>query len=325
MNPFTFFISEFIRLTNIKQSNLNAKWLITIVSLFFLWKLLSRDFSIFSDVPYWALERVPFYTYNPEQAFLIFDLLYVTKLVTFHWIHEFIPFPNSEILQFIKYICISSFICIIFFGRGPKKLFAVTSYLTFAYLWGYIFRSGQEVDAVFLPMGILFCYLFSTFKESWSKGNLSQYSQSSSIFIFSSLMIFVIYYAGSGINKLTDIPLNEWFLYDLLGQVEQAVIADKLGADRAVPDFFSWMLGLNRVVLSNLFYVGVGVVYFVHLLSPLIILRSYFLIIPFVFYFVFHFLAFGVGISFTANLLIWIGFVNIKNIQEGKLPYYGYR
>ena len=88
---------------------------------------------------------------------------------------------------------------------------------------------------------------------------------------------------------------------------------------------FSKILSWDRVVMSYIFYAGVGIVYIVHLLSPLIILRSHFLIIPFMFYFVFHFLAFGVGISFTANLVIWLGFLNIKNIKEGVLPYYGYR
>lgn len=304
---------------------MNAKWLITIVSIFFLWKLLSRDFTIFAYIPYWALERVPFFTYNPEQAFFIFDLLYFTKLVTFHWIHEFIPFPNATTLEAVRYLCILSFLCIIFFGRGPKKIFALTSYITFIYLWGYIFRSGQEIDAVFLPLGILFCYLFSNFNESLSVENFSASSNSSSVFIFCSLMIFVIYYAGSGINKLTDIPLQEWFLYDLLGQMEQAIIANNLGADRSIPLVFSKILSWDRVVMSYIFYAGVGIVYIVHLLSPLIILRSHFLIIPFMFYFVFHFLAFGVGISFTANLVIWLGFLNIKNIKEGVLPYYGYR
>lgn len=325
MNPFSYFINEYFRLTNIKQSNLNAKWLITVVSIFFLWKLFSRDFTIFSYVPFWALERIPFFTYNPEQAFFIFDLLYVTKIVTFHWIHEFIPFPNAEALEVIRYICILSFLCIIFFGRGPKKIFAITSYMTTSYLWGYIFRTGQEIDAIFLPMGILFCYLFSSFNESLSKKNRSEYSIPSSIFIFSSLMIFVIYYAGSGINKLTDIPIMEWFLYDLLGQIEQAVIADNLGADRSIPLFFSWILDWDRKFMSFILYAGVGIVYVVHLLSPLIILRSHFLIIPFMFYFVFHFLAFGVGISFTANLIIWLAFLNLRNIKEGVSPYYGYR
>ncbi len=319
------YFQKFIEASNKKETNINSKWLINITSGFFIWKLLSRDFVIFSYLPSWAMERSPAFVYNPEQAYYILDFGIFLKIASFHFIHYFVEYPDAYVLEMVRYICILSFVLIILFGRGPRRIFAICAYVSVMYLWGFIFKSGQEIDAMFLPMGILFCYMFSNFNEKYNKQNLLRKTKDSSIFIYSCLMIFVIYYFGSGINKLTDIPLSEWFQYDLYGQIEHAVLSQQLGADRFVPEIFHKFVDYNFNNVGLIFTLGVPIIYLFHLLAPIIILKTNYLIYTFLFYAVFHFLAFGVGISFTANILIWIGFINISNLFIGNRPYYGYK
>ena len=286
---------------------------------------MSRDFSLFGYVPTWVMNRTPALVYQTEESFFLLDFGIFAKIACFHWIHFLVPYPSESLIQLIWLITILALALTIFFGRGKNRIFVITAYIGVMYLWGFVFTSGQEIDAVFLPMGILFCYLFSNHNESLNLKILSEKSTESSVFISSAIMVFVIYYLGAGINKLTDIPLIEWLQYDLFKEMQYYVYADRLGSDRLIPSIFHSMVDQHIPFISTVVLLGVPAVYIMHLLVPLVFTSKLSLMWSFFFYALFHFLAFGVGISFVANLVIWFGFLNISNILKFKTPILGYK
>lgn len=307
------------------ETNLNARWLSIVTCLFFIWKLLSRDFTTFGYAPTWVMYRTPALVYQIEEAFFLMDLGVFAKIACFHWIHFFLPYPSEFIIAIIWVCTIMALLLTVVFGRGPNRLFILAGYVGVMYLWGFIFSSGQDIDAVFLPMGLLFAYLFSNHDESFKWSVLDARSVESSTFIASAVMVFVIYYFGAGINKLTDVPLIEWFQYDLYKEMQYYVIADQLGSDRLIPSVFHFIAEADMAGVGLVMLLGVPAVYLIHLLIIFAFKSGDSVFWSFLFYATFHFLAFGVGISFVANLLVWFAFLNLSNIIRGRKPIMGYK
>lgn len=189
------------------------------------------------------------------------------------------------------------------FGRGPRKSILILTYCFLVYLWGYLFLLGQEVDAVDLYFGILIALGISSYREVpvWRLGAL--YTQPKTIDAgrsFSNVMlVFVLYYFASGTKKLTDLSPMEWFQFDLIGAIEEHSIRAAHGT-LGTFDSFQYLHGLTFFD-----YIGPPAVYLSHLLVPMVFFRRSLILKFFLFYFAFHLLTFGVGISFSGYIFVW--------------------
>ena len=183
-----------------QPKNILTIWQIKLVlGSILIYKLLSRDFSNFAFWPHEVLFGWPFDIYSSGYIYLtgipiIFDLL------TFHFIHFFISFPSVNILVLLQKLLI--FFTIIFMFSPIKflRLISILIYILCLYLWGFTYRAGQDIDAMFLLQGSLFVFVFTKF----NKHNIQLYSGQ----IYSGiLVIFIIYYFFSGMNKFIDISI----------------------------------------------------------------------------------------------------------------------
>ena len=201
---------------------------------FFIWKLLSRDFSTFAIVPPDALNFYPFYLYARDNIVVLMGVPGIIQLCCFHWVHWFLPFPNEAAFVIIQWTVIGLTAITLLLGRGPKRLFAISSYIGLLYLWGFVFRSGMEQDAVDMYMVALLMLIISDYKDVplFTIGRLLNEPASVSVGRARSLLILVLifYYFASGMNKISDIYPLGWFQYDLVEAIENFRLATKAGA-----------------------------------------------------------------------------------------------
>lgn len=144
-----------------------------LVCVFLLWKLLSRNFDfygyILDDVfGHYTVDMYPITTYIRWTGTQL-----VTNILTMHWVHWFLERPGPELMKFIQNMSIVSVCLLAIFGRGPKRIFAFSSYLLLIYLWGNIFLLGQEVDSMSLYFGILLVICFCNYEDKpiWRIGS----------------------------------------------------------------------------------------------------------------------------------------------------------
>ena len=275
---------------------------------FFIYKLLSRDFAFFGYVPAVVFQHYPVHIYSPSTYVVITGVQVLMDLFIFHWVHWFLPLPGPAVLSGIQIATICACLLVVLFGRGPRRVFVITAYVGVLYLWGFVFRSGQEIDAMFLMQGCALVYCFSEHREAniFGLGALAAEPPTAAAgWTYSAfLMIFVLYYFGSGMNKISDLYPNAWFHYRLIESIEYARERFLAGHYRAIPALFDYLRGqywLN--------YVGPPLVYVSHLFMPLLFVWRSQLLKAAIFYAAFHFLAIGVGISFVANFIAWLIFV----------------
>lgn len=274
-----------------------------IVCAFLIWKLLSRDFGFFGHVPEQVFYFYPIEIYPLDKWVLWTGLPVLSEVLTFHWLHWFIPRPGETALRVIQGVAIGSLLLLALFGRGPRNAILIVTYCVLIYLWGYVFLLGQDVDAVDLYFGILIALAVSTFAEVpiWRLPAL--YDRPKTVDggrSFSNVvLVLVLYYFASGMRKLTDITPIEWFRYDLVEAIEEHSIRAAHGT-LGTFDVFQHLHGL-----TFLNYVGPPAAYLSHLLVPMVFFRRSLILKFFLFYFAFHLLTFGVGISFSGYILVW--------------------
>ena len=127
-----------------------------ILELLFIWKILSSDFSNIAFWPTSFIAGYPYDIYPPCYTFLM-GIPGIFDLATFHWIHYIDQWPNSYTLDLLQKIIV---LFLLFFVISPIRFTRIDSifcYIFIMYLWGFIFSLGQDIDAVFLLQGILFC------------------------------------------------------------------------------------------------------------------------------------------------------------------------
>lgn len=121
----------------------------------------------------------------------------------------------------------------IFWGRGKYRLIALTGTVIPLYLWGFLARSGSDIDAFTLPICIAIAYTFANNPDRLtlqSKKLAAHATSKESGQLFSAfLMIFIIYYFTSGLNKLIHISILDWFTYDLIEEIELYLDMRKAG------------------------------------------------------------------------------------------------
>ena len=175
------------------------------------------------------------------------------------------------------------------------------------YLWGFVFRLGQDIDAVFLLQGALLMFvLFGSFngRENYFR-NL----------YYSIKVVFVIYYFFAGLNKFIDLDYIEFFQFDLVYINQQFYNMFKnegLMYVPRLPDFGS----LN--ILTN--YLGAALTYIVHIAAPaLLFFGSKSKILFFwIFYSIFHYLTAFVGIFFHMNFFAFLLLLPVDTIFSKK-------
>ena len=142
-------------------------WFKFVVGGLYLWKLLSRDFSNISFWPDSVLSGYPIDIYTSGYV-LTTGVPPFFDIATFHFIHYFLPFPNSNVLSLIQLFAIALSGLLIFAPPKYSRLIAIFLYISVSYLWGFVFRLGQDIDAVFLIQAslLVYCLLPPTFFPS---------------------------------------------------------------------------------------------------------------------------------------------------------------
>lgn len=297
------------------KTALNVAWIRIILFGGFLYKLLSRDYSVFGLAPSGLLELYAHQLFPPNAGYAYLGFGWVVDLTTFHWIHWFLPFPGPSILSAIQLIAILGCIAVLLFGRGPKHLFPIITYACVAYLWGYNWRSGADVDAVFLQMQLMIVYCF--FKEpealvlSKSRVPLLQTTKENGWFYSMTLIIFSAYYFYAGINKIVDISLLDWFKYDLIQAIAQTYEQVSLGFFKQT---LPWLNALREYTYLN--YLLVPVCYLLELSIPIIVFNRRLIATYMVFFLLFHLMTLGVGILFFGNMLIWFALLPVHRFVQ---------
>lgn len=279
--------------------------------LFLIFKILNRDYENLVFFPEENWYYGPTEIYGPfNYGFLSPTFLY--DIFCFHFIHwqKIIPYPNKLVFVSIEYLIIFFSFLIILFGRGPRNIFVILTYILCTYLMGFVNRTQE--NEFLLMQGLIFIHCFMKHQDYLTiqkpkiiKNFQKDYGNSFSLII----IVFVIYYFGSGTTKLTDINLIEWFNYDLREEIIFVYLKKKLaGLPFHVPELFYELTQLkfyNFYILDLISYFGPAMSYISHLLSPLLFWyrdRAFFLGI---FYVGFHFLTMGVAIAFVGNMLMW--------------------
>lgn len=305
------YLAEYLNQFRLPAHELDMSFARWIIFGFFIYKLLSRDFTTFAYMPDFLMNSYPAYIFGPN-FYALMGTQFFTDLASFHWIHWFITLPDASTLFVLQWLTITLCALTCVFGRGPHNSLAIITYVFVSYMWGYMWRTCNEVDAVFLALGCMLVYCFTMHREHltlWRPGFGAKASAEAGWAMQGFLMVFVIYYFASGMNKIIDITLIDWFRFDLVQITEYERDRYILGYYKDIPPLFDAFRGhywLN--------YIGVPLVYLSHLFIPLIFYdRSR---IPYFWYFymTFHFMSWGVGILFTGNFIMWFVFLPISRL-----------
>ena len=282
----------------------------TLLILFFLYKYNSRDFSFYAFTNDISLQPGDIYS---SYVFL-FAPNFLQNFFSLHFLHFFFGMPSEPIFFLLKKITNFFLIYILFFGF-QYRLISFVTYFLLIYQWGFIFLTGQEVDSMMIFFG---CFLvFSFLNPNVNAINFKKYNKKKQLFgILKSwlILIFVFYYFASGINKITDISILEWFISDTSELIKRFYFQSRF-TSIFIFDFFK--LIFENKFISYLVDISPAIVY----LSHLFIYKIFFnrKLIPFfhLFYFIFHLMVFGVGISFFGYMLVWFliySYVDIFNL-----------
>lgn len=268
-----------------------------------LWKLLSRNFEFYGYVPSEIFDFYPVDVYSKSSYVFWTGLPFITDVLTFHWIHWFIDRPGPHMLEIIQNISIFFVLVFTVYGKGPRNIFVWITYVLLIYLWGHLFILGQEVDAIAMYFGLIIMLGISNYKDvpvwKFSKIFSEKENEQAGISISLMYLVFVAYYFASGLRKITDITFYEWFIYDLIPVMEKQSIVATI-TSTSTPQIFEYIFWLGNY--GNILPMFV---YLSHLIVPIVFFKREYVVKFFLFYAVFHFMAFGVSISFSGYVLLW--------------------
>jgi hypothetical protein len=269
-------------------------WIKAIIGSLYIWKLLSRDFSNVSIWPESVLAGYPVDIYKPDYV-LTTGVWPIFDISSFHFIHWVLPWPSASNLQTVQILAVLSASVFIFCSEKYTQAAAVCFYALISYLWGFVFRLGQDIDAVFLIQGSLLMFaIIPARAEDQYYRNLR----------FSILIVFVLYYFSSGINKVIDLSYIEWAKYDLVN-----INSSKHAAGLNEHYWLVPKLPLSEGELARLLnFSGALITYAVHLGAPLLLFSrsTAKIVVYWGFYSLFHFMTLFVGILFTMNFFAWM-------------------
>jgi len=279
-----------------------------------IYKLLSRDFTVFTFAPPSLLQFYPSIQYNISAGYAALGFPFVVDLATGHWLHWFLPMPGIRVMAGIQWVAIALCAMVILFGRGPKNIITVGAYVSVSYLWGYNWRTGGEIDSIELTLQLALIYCFFRAPEALtlcSRIKPLAYSRSHGAEYSIVLMMFCFNYFISGSNKLIDISPWAWFEFDLVQSIGMFRDMHELG----------WHIvpapGLHHMrYWTWLNYIAVPLAYTAELCIPLMFFRRH-LIGPFWMLFaIFHISLWGIGLIFFGLVLIWYVFVPVHRFFQ---------
>lgn len=273
-----------------------------ILAFVLIWKLLSRNFSFYAYLPD-GMARYPSALYPAHSIKWWTGGQFTTDLLTFHWPHWFLPAASPT---FIGGVQVAALIITAVWAVFGDRLFRWTPmilYVLLAYLWGYIFRTGQEVDSVALYFGVLLVLALrgGSNEPVFKLPKLAGETQTLSAGIARShlILVFVAYYFASGMRKISDISPVGWLQYDLIALLERSQLIAQHTTQYAPPIFANLLfLGDWGRALSPLVYLS-------HLLVPLVYFNRGIIPKMFLFYAIFHVMTIGVGITFSGYVFVW--------------------
>lgn len=304
----------FERLLFSKKPAVDVAYMRILLFGFFIYKLLSRNFSIFGTAPTAMLTMYPHRNY--EWATGIANLAFqpIVDLGSFHWIHWFIPLPGEATLTVVYWAAIIACTCVVLLGRGPGHLFAISAYILLSYLWGFMWRSTNDVDAIYIPLQLALLYCFYRGPETLRlirPTKMLEWNRDSGWYYSMAIIVFALYYFWAGINKILDLTPIEWFKYDLFELIGVMHDQQELGYFKQVAP---WLHYLRNWHFLN--WIGVPMAYLCELTVPTMFFKRR--LIPYyaTFFILFHFLTWGVGILFMGEMLMWFALVPIHRFIQ---------
>lgn len=283
---------------------------------FFIWKLLSRDYRLFTFGSDNVLNVYSVDTFTAYQNYTFMGRGWLVDLVNFHWLHWFLPLPNYQIMEVIYFSTIVVCAVNIIVGRGKFNVFSIAAFCLLTYLWGFNWRTGADVDAIFIPLqaSLVMTLFRGADNPVWRKECFSRRLDSEAGFLYSMMLIvFIGYYQLSGFNKLIDVSLYQWFAYDLFTQL----------VDRQYYALAGWHVAINPIPLRIASYLpawlvdlSVSLVYLSHLTTFLMFFNRHLIAKFMYFYWTFHFVSTGLAIWFSGLLVFWLIFLPIWRFFE---------
>ena len=268
-----------------------------------VYKLLSRDFTVFTFAPDSLMQFYPSSQYNISTGYSALGFPFVVDLATGHWLHWFLPMPGIGVMSGIQWVAIALCAMVILFGRGPKNIFAVGAYLSVSYLWGFNWRTGGEIDSIELTLQLALVYCFFRAPEALtplSRTKPLEYSRAYGAEYSIVLLMFCFNYFISGSNKLMDISPWEWFEFDLVQSIGMFRDMYELGFHIAPAPglhhlrYWTW---LNDI--------AVPFAYIAELCIPIMFFRRHWIGPYWIFFELFHISLWGIGLIFFGLVLIW--------------------
>ena len=289
-------------------------WARVILCITLLYKLFSRDFSIFglANQHNWFFNHYPQAQYSISSGINFLGIKPIVDIFSFHWIHWVLPFPSELVLSFIQRTVITLLIIILFVGGGKKKGLYILAYILISYLFGFIWRTNGEIDAVFMQFQVLLLFCFYQEKEPLTLFDrnikLLQYSRKSGWFFSMIILIFGCNYFLAGMNKLIDLSILDWFRFDLYNVSLMINKQAILGGDHYIINVISFLREHPSFELIN---VTVAFTYLMELGAIAMFFNRR--LIPFlmIYFISFHIITSLVNILFMGNILMWLIFIPV--------------
>lgn len=154
-------MKEFSLLRILKVPTYFAAWFRAIISVALLYKLFSKDYSILG---YLNSNLVNVYNYETLPSLYINDLGIFSRLLTFHWIHFLIPLPNQTFMFIFQILLIGLLMISLVSSR---RLLSVLIFVMSSYLFGFLWRTGNDVDAIEMQLQLLLLLAFYKGNIGW--------------------------------------------------------------------------------------------------------------------------------------------------------------
>jgi len=290
-------------------------WTRIVILSFLLYKFLSRDYSVFGLLPESLAIAYPANVFHPLDSYVLLGFKWIVDFFTFHWIHWFVSFPSEATLYYLQLFLEFMLVITLFFGGGYKKINYLIIYILGMYFLGFLFRMGSDIDEIFVQMQIVLLLFLFKEKETYilffKQQNPLNYTKENGWFFSMVLLIFIGYYFLAGFNKIVDISLWDWGRYELANLVELNQLKLELGDDRA------WCY-LRELFIGNswLDIPGTAIVYFEHLIIPLLFFRREYIPFAWFIYILFHLSALSINLFFTGVFLSWLVFLPINRFHQ---------
>lgn len=290
-------------------------WTRVVILFFLLYKFLSRDYSLFGSLPQSLAVAYPANVFDPLDAYVLLGFKGVVDIFTFHWIHWFVSFPSALTLHYLQLFLEFMLLFSLFFGGGYKKINYLIIYILSMYFLGFLFSMGSDIDEIFIEMQIVLLLFLFKGKESYLLYGKQQeplaYSKENGWFFSMVLLIFISYYFLAGFNKIIDISLWDWGRFDLANLVELSKIKQELGDDRAGCFIAELYIGNSWLDIP-----GTALVYFEHLIIPLLFFRRQYIFLAWLIYALFHLSSLGINLFFTGTFVSWLVFIPIYKLHK---------